>query len=73
MKMEAAVVLLMMMLVRDKTTSSFPGKSYCASHDLPVSIVNGPARLGKQQVSRIVTAAMDAYGLVVPHQPRCRL
>ena len=74
MKTKAAVVLLMMMLlVHDKATSSLLGNPYYAPHDLLASIVFRPARPGKPQVSRTVIADMDAYSLVVPHQPQCHL
>ena len=68
METEATKVLLLMMLVRDKTASSLQGKSYCALHDLPASTVCGPTHPSKLQVSRTLVAAVDAYGLVVPHQ-----
>ena len=47
---EAIRVLLMTMLVHDKTTSDLPGKPYCAPHDLLASVVSRPAHPGEPQV-----------------------
>ena len=63
----------MKMLVRGRTTSGWQGKQYCALHDLLASAVGRPAHPDKLQVSQTLTTAMDAYGLVVPHHPRCHL
>ena len=66
--MEAIGVLLMRILVCDKTASGLQGRSYCTMHDLLASSVGKPTSHGELQVSQTLSIVVDAYGLVVPHQ-----
>ena len=57
-------VLLMRMLVHDKTALGLQGKRYCAPHNLHAITVNEPACHGELQVLRTLVAIVDQNVLV---------
>ena len=59
METEVVEVLLMKMLVHDKTTLGSQGRRYCALLHLPAVAVDGRAHLGGLRVLRTLFTIMD--------------